>query len=131
EPIELWADKNTTMTILRNLVNNALKFTPEGGSVTISATEAAEFAEISVADTGVGMPADKLRTLFTLQDKKSTYGTSGEKGLGLGLQLVYEFVEMNNGKIEVRSKEGTGTTFIISLPLFDAKSVYKETDSAL
>ncbi|MEQ8629190.1 tetratricopeptide repeat-containing sensor histidine kinase [Ekhidna sp.] len=120
EDLELWSDKNTTMTILRNLVNNALKFTPEGGKVGIRADEDGEMAKIEIYDTGVGMPKDKLKKLFQLQDKKSTYGTSGEKGLGLGLQLVHEFMEMNNGKIEVTSEEGKGTTFTLWLPLFES-----------
>ncbi|WP_370090469.1 ATP-binding protein [Ekhidna sp.] len=120
--MELWSDKNTTMTILRNLVNNALKFTPEGGEVGIKASEENGMAKIEVYDTGVGMPKDKLKKLFQLQDKKSTYGTSGEKGLGLGLQLVHEFMEMNNGKIEVDSEEGKGTTFTLWLPLFEAEN---------
>jgi signal transduction histidine kinase len=120
ETLELWCDKNTTMTILRNLVSNALKFTPEGGKVGIRAHEDGEMAKIEVYDTGVGMPKDKLKKLFQLQDKKSTYGTSGEKGLGLGLQLVHEFMEMNNGKIEVASEEGVGTTFTLWLPLFES-----------
>ncbi|WP_258101779.1 ATP-binding protein [Marinoscillum pacificum] len=119
QPIYLWVDKNTTMTILRNLVNNALKFTPDGGSVTISASKNADQAVIEVIDSGVGIPQEKLKNLFQLQDKKSTYGTSGEKGLGLGLQLVYEFVEMNGGKIEVSSQELVGTTFTVTLPLYD------------
>lgn len=119
ESIYLWVDRNTTMTILRNLVNNALKFTPLGGEVSIIASHKGDFAIIRVEDTGVGIPQHKLKTLFRLQDKKSTYGTSGEKGLGLGLQLVYEFVEMNKGGIDVRSTEGKGTTFEIRLPLFE------------
>ena len=128
ENLELWCDKNTTMTILRNLVSNALKFTPEGGKVGIRADEDGEMAKIEIYDTGVGMPQDKLKKLFQLQDKKSTYGTSGEKGLGLGLQLVHEFMEMNNGKIEVTSEEGKGTTFTLWLPLFEAvgESVTKQ-----
>ncbi|WP_420318362.1 tetratricopeptide repeat-containing sensor histidine kinase [Ekhidna sp.] len=120
EDLKLWSDKNTTMTILRNLVNNALKFTPEGGDVGIRASEVNGMAKVEVYDTGVGMPKDKLKKLFQLQDKKSTYGTSGEKGLGLGLQLVHEFMEMNNGKIEVDSEEGRGTTFILWLPLYES-----------
>lgn len=117
----LWADKNTTMTILRNLVNNALKFTPEGGRVYISATRSNEMAQIRIEDTGVGIPRDKLKKIFRLQDKKSTYGTAGEKGVGLGLQLVYEFVGMNNGSITVESVEGKGTSFILELPLFELR----------
>ncbi|MFH6986019.1 tetratricopeptide repeat-containing sensor histidine kinase [Marinoscillum luteum] len=117
----LWADKNTTMTILRNLVNNALKFTPEGGQVTVSAQRDKQMVKIRVSDTGVGIPKEKMDSLFRLQDKKSTYGTSGEKGLGLGLQLVHEFIEMNGGSIEVESETGKGTTFVVSLPLFVEK----------
>ncbi|MEP0986960.1 tetratricopeptide repeat-containing sensor histidine kinase [Ekhidna sp.] len=120
ENLDLWSDKNTTMTILRNLMSNALKFTPEGGKVGVLASEQDGMAKIEVIDTGVGMPQDKLKKLFQLQDKKSTYGTSGEKGLGLGLQLVHEFMEMNNGKIEVSSEEGKGTTFTQWLPLFES-----------
>ncbi len=119
DDLHLWADKNTTMTILRNLTNNALKFTPEGGKVTISADVMEREVEIRVTDTGVGIAQEKLDSLFNLQAKKSTYGTQGEKGLGLGLQLVYEFLEMNGGSIHVDSKEGQGTTFILRLPLYN------------
>ncbi|WP_170148152.1 tetratricopeptide repeat-containing sensor histidine kinase [Marinoscillum furvescens] len=117
--IHLWADRNSTMTILRNLVSNALKFTPEGGSVRLSATCEREYAVITITDTGVGISQDKLQNLFRLQAKKSTYGTSGEKGLGLGLQLVHEFVEMNGGLIGVHSKEGEGTTFTVKIPVYE------------
>ena len=108
EGIVIWADRNMTMTILRNLTNNALKFTPEGGRVSLHAHEKEGVVEIAVRDTGVGIPKEKLDQLFTLGDKKSTYGTSGEKGLGLGLQLVYEFVELNNGTIKVESEPDQG-----------------------
>lgn len=121
EDIMLWADKNTTMTILRNLVNNALKFTESGGYVKISAEIQEHLAVISIIDNGVGIPQEKMQHLFRLQDQKSTYGTSGEKGLGLGLQLVHEFVEMNKGTIDVESTPDQGTTFTISLRLFEQK----------
>ena len=114
----IWADRNMTMTIFRNLLNNALKFTEEGGTVTLFAREADGYVSAGIRDTGVGIPREKLNQLFTLGDKKSTYGTSGEKGLGLGLQLVYEFIEINNGKIEVESEPGSGTVFLVSLPAF-------------
>jgi len=118
EETELWADRNTTMTIIRNLVNNSLKFTPEGGSVTVRAWRENDQAIIEVSDTGVGISAGKLENIFELQDKKSTYGTSGEKGLGLGLQLVQEFVILNQGQISVTSEEGKGTTFTVALPIY-------------
>ncbi|MEP2770928.1 MAG: ATP-binding protein [Fulvivirga sp.] len=120
--INLWADKNTSMTILRNLVNNALKFTKSGGEVKVAAEQHENMAVITVSDTGIGMSEDKIETLFQLQGTKSDFGTSGEKGLGLGLQLVYEFVELNNGTIEVQSEEGRGTQFTIQLPLFESVS---------
>lgn len=119
EEIYLWADRNTTMTILRNLVNNGLKFTMSGGKVGITAAPDGDYAAIKIYDTGLGMPKDKLKLLGHMRDVKSSYGTAGERGLGLGLQLVYEFVEMNNGRVEVESKEGIGTTFTVYLPLFD------------
>lgn len=112
----VFADKNMTDTIIRNLVNNALKFTPTCGTVTISAFADDQFTCISIKDTGLGIPEEKLISLFQLQDKKSTYGTSGEKGLGLGLQLVHEFIELNNGRIEVTSEVNQGTEFKIWLP---------------
>lgn len=120
--VMIYADRKMAETILRNLVNNALKFTPEDGTVSIGAKVENEMVHITVSDTGVGMPKDKLNNLFGLHAKKSTYGTSGEKGLGLGLQLVYEFVTTNNGRIEVSSDEGVGTIFHVYLPLFITES---------
>lgn len=123
--VTLLADRNAAQTVFRNLVNNALKFTPEGGKVSIEASSAKGMAIIKVIDTGVGMTREKADGLFQLGDSKSTYGTSGEKGVGLGLQLVYEFIRMNEGSIKVSSTEGVGTTFTVKLPLFqeDRKKV--------
>ena len=110
------ADRNTTQTILRNLVSNAIKFTPEGGTITLNALKNDPQVAIQVSDTGIGIPEDKLESLFSFNAKKSTFGTAGEKGLGLGLQLVYEFVSLNKGEIEVDSQVGKGTTFTVQLP---------------
>ncbi|MEP1095280.1 MAG: tetratricopeptide repeat-containing sensor histidine kinase [Cyclobacteriaceae bacterium] len=123
EEVELWADSNMTHTIVRNLVNNAVKFTPEEGTVTVRVKTADGFAEIAVSDTGIGIPKGKFEKLFGLHAKKSTYGTTGEKGLGLGLQLVHEFLEVNQGSISVESEEGRGTTFTVRLPLFSQEKV--------
>lgn len=128
DDVALWVDGNMAQTVIRNLVNNALKFTPEGGSVHVKVASTESMAEISVTDTGVGIPKEKLDKLFGLYAKKSTYGTTGEKGLGLGLQLVHEFLEVNNGIIQVESEEGKGTVFTVKFPRYetlDASSVLK------
>jgi signal transduction histidine kinase len=111
----LYVDKNSAMTIFRNLISNALKFTQEGGLVTVSAYYEDDFIAIRFTDTGMGMNKEKVDTLFKSQ-VQSTYGTSGEKGVGLGLQLVFDFVQLNHGNIEVGSEENVGTTFIVRLP---------------
>ncbi|MEP1034556.1 tetratricopeptide repeat-containing sensor histidine kinase [Ekhidna sp.] len=122
EAYHLMVDKNTTSTILRNLINNAIKFTNTGGQVKITAKADPDNRNctITITDNGVGIPREKLDGLFTLDETISTKGTLGETGLGLGLQLVYEFVSLNKGKIEAKSEQGKGTTFTISLPLASA-----------
>ena len=117
----VWADLNSTVTIFRNLIHNALKFTPEGGTITLTAQNTGDQVNISVSDTGIGMNNEKVKTLFDISNKaSSTYGTSGEKGIGLGLQLVNEFAKLNKGSVQVTSKEGSGSIFNVTLP---AKSV--------
>jgi two-component system NtrC family sensor kinase len=111
-----FADQNTTETIVRNLTSNALKFTSENGCVTIKAENNGECVLVTVQDTGVGIPAEKMQSLFSLQENKSTYGTQGEKGLGLGLQLVDEFTKMNGGTLTVESVEGKGSAVSFPLP---------------
>ena len=115
----IWADKNITSTIIRNLISNSLKFTPEGGQVSILVEEKNRTASIVIRDSGVGIPEYKLKTLFNGQSDESTYGTAGEKGLGLGLQLVHEFVGMIGGKISVESQINTGTSFKFTVPKYE------------
>ena len=102
---------------MRNLVNNAIKFTPAKGSVTIDAARNGDWAEIEVSDTGVGISADRVARLFRLDEKTSTVGTFGETGTGLGLHLCKELVERQGGRIPVESTEGEGSIFRLSLPL--------------
>ena len=116
--LHMWVDKNMTLTVFRNLVNNALKFTEEGGVIEITVEEGSNYMIFKVIDSGVGIPKDKLKSLFQMGGSQASFGTAGEKGLGLGLQLVNEFVALNRGTIEVESEVGVGTTFIISLPKF-------------
>ena len=110
------ADENSLQLILRNLVSNALKFTGEGGVVRISGTQQNGQVRLSVTDTGLGIPADKINTLFTLNRQGSSKGTDGERGTGLGLALTKEFVERNGGSIAIDSEPGKGTVCRFTLP---------------
>lgn len=110
------ADKNSLMTILRNLVSNALKFTHNDGAVNITAEKIGSNFFIEVSDNGVGIKPDRQESIFTINDSKSTWGTAKEKGLGIGLSLVYEFVKMNKGEITIDSIEGLGSTFKFNIP---------------
>ena len=110
-------DRSMMGTVLRNLLNNALKFTAPGGRVLVSASQKGESVEIIVRDTGTGMSQEQLENLFRIDAKPvSTQGTSGEKGSGLGLILCKEFVEKNGGMIRAESVAGEGSSFFISLP---------------
>ncbi len=123
QPMYVWVDTNALFTILRNLTNNALKFTPINGEVFIDAQAEGEHILVQVADNGVGMSEEKIEALFHHKENERTWGTSGEKGVGLGLQLVSEFVKRSNGSIKVVSTEGKGTIFEILLPAYDEKLV--------
>jgi signal transduction histidine kinase len=114
-----FADKNLIRTVLRNLISNAVKFTPPGGEVKVNASTSTkgDWLEVSVSDTGVGINAEDITGLFRIDVKKSTRGTAKEKGTGLGLILCKEFVEKNNGSIKVTSTPGKGSCFTFTLPV--------------
>jgi len=114
----VFADLNMFQTIIRNLVSNAVKFTPNGGRITIDASIHNEtMLKISVSDTGIGMSPNLLNRLFRLDESANRKGTNNEPSTGLGLLLCKEFVEKNNGKIWVESQEGKGSTFYFTIPL--------------
>ena len=116
-------DRNMISTVLRNLLNNALKFTKSGGRVTISAHKLKAkknekpFAKIVVEDTGIGIKKTVLDKLFHFEENLSTPGTDFEHGTGLGLVLCKDFIEKNNGEIWVESEVNKGSRFSYSLPL--------------
>lgn len=114
--LKLYADPQMIETVIRNLLNNAIKFTPENGHVEISALKLDNYIKISIKDSGVGLSEDDLQNLFKIDSKVKRKGTNQEDGSGLGLILCQEFVEMNNGSISVISSPGKGSTFIITLP---------------
>jgi len=111
-----FADNNLLETTLRNLINNAIKFTPSGGFILVKARKELNVITISVSDSGIGMTQEQIETLFNLEKTQSKDGTNGEKGSGLGLILCKEFVEKNNGFITVESQVGKGSTFSFTLP---------------
>jgi two-component system sensor histidine kinase/response regulator len=114
-----FADNNHVLLVFQNLIGNAIKFTKEGGNITISATQQDKdnMVIVAVQDTGVGMAENVCKKIFGSSEIFTTQGTAGEKGTGLGLMLCKEFIEKNNGKIWVESTEGIGTTFYFSLPI--------------
>ncbi|GAA5031589.1 hypothetical protein GCM10011506_20390 [Marivirga lumbricoides] len=114
--LHVHADKETLSTIFRNLISNSIKFTYSGGSVNLSATSSKEMVEINVVDNGTGIEEEKLNKLFVLDDSKITSGTNEEKGTGLGLILVKDFVLMNHGTIEIESNINQGSVFSIKIP---------------
>ena len=110
------ADNDMLKTIVRNFMSNAVKFSPEDSTIEISVTTPdADFAKISVRDHGVGIAADRIGSIF--HKGETTYGTGGEEGSGLGLQLCQDFARKIGGDVTVESAEGEGSTFSVLVPL--------------
>ena len=111
-----YADLHMTETILRNIISNAIKFTPEFGLILLSFENSGDDILVKVKDTGVGMDDKQISKLFKLDQTHSTIGTAGERGTGLGLMLCKELVEKQGGKIWIESTINSGTTFYFTLP---------------
>jgi signal transduction histidine kinase len=111
-----WVDVNMIRTVLRNLLTNAIKFTPQNGYVTVGLTENEESGIVTVQDNGIGMEKEKLSTLFNMDTSHKTKGTDKEPGTGLGLILCKEFIERHGGSLEVESEPGKGSKFRVVLP---------------
>ena len=115
DPLKVHADNDMLKTVLRNFMSNAIKFSPENSTIQILMANEGEFARVSVKDEGVGIAADRLDTIF--HKGETTYGTGGEEGSGLGLQLCQDFARKNGGDCYVESVEGQGSTFSFTVPL--------------
>jgi signal transduction histidine kinase len=114
--LAVYGDKAMIDTIIRNLVSNALKFTPQGGTIIISVEADHKGVKVSVADSGVGMLKSIMEKLFRIDVNCSTYDTQGEKGTGLGLILCKDFIKQHGGKIGVESEPGKGSKFHFTIP---------------
>lgn len=111
----VFADREMTQTIIRNFVANAIKFTPSGGTIRVELRQEKEFQEIDVIDTGIGIPPEKQKNLFT-NNVELMRGTEGEKGSGLGLLICKELAERQGGFVGVESELGKGSRFFLRLP---------------
>ena len=114
--LNVTADIQMVKTILRNLINNAIKYTNVNGEIIIDANEVNQYVEIAIKDNGIGISAENQRKLFKIDAFHSTPGTHDEKGTGLGLLLCKEFVELHGGNIRIESEAGKGSRFAFTLP---------------
>ena len=125
--VEVYADRKMVETILRNLISNAIKYTPGRGEVSISAKKNDEKVEITVSDSGIGISPEQIATLFKIDEHQNGTGPDKEMGTGIGLILCKEFVNKNNGKIWVESRMGEGSKFIFSLPVIKVENNWRKT----
>ena len=104
-----WLDKDKMDSILKNLISNALKYTPEGGSVHIYTAETEDYWSVEVKDTGIGIPSSEQKKLFKIHFRGSNAINSKVTGSGIGLLLVWKLVHLHKGKINFTSTEGKGS----------------------
>jgi PAS domain S-box-containing protein len=119
--LHLFSDKNMINTILRNLLSNAVKYTHKNGTVVVRISKTRKNVIVTVRDSGIGIPKEKVATLFRIDNSLSSPGTAKEQGTGLGLKLCKEFTERMGGRIWVDSEEGKGSEFKFSIPLSSNK----------
>jgi C4-dicarboxylate-specific signal transduction histidine kinase len=117
--IQVYADKNMVQTVFRNIISNAIKFTPEGGQIKVDIKKEKARIIVSVSDTGCGIKQEELPLLFRLDTDTRLIGTGNNKGTGLGLILSCELMKQNKGDIWAESEFGKGSTFFIAIPRLD------------
>ncbi len=113
----VYADQNMIKTVLRNLLSNAIKFTNPGGKISIETHATDAKVTTKVIDTGIGIPKEKINSLFQVKSSTSTTGTAGEQGTGLGLIICKEFIDQNRGEIWVDKSDQEGSVVCFSLPV--------------
>ena len=124
------ADRRALKQIFLNLLSNAVKFTPDTGKITVRVTKTSGHARISISDTGIGIPQEKLKNLGRPFEQVQNQFTKNHKGSGLGLAISRSLVEMHGGCFTIKSKEEEGTTVICKLPLKPAKPIEEATSQA-
>lgn len=117
DELVIHADEKMLTSVVRNLISNAIKFTPKHGKIIVNAIKNGSCVDITVLDTGIGMSQLTIEKLFKMETSFSTRGTGNEKGSGLGLLLCKEFVEKHGGTISVESEDGKGSRFKVSIPI--------------
>ncbi|HNW50950.1 MAG TPA: tetratricopeptide repeat-containing sensor histidine kinase [Prolixibacteraceae bacterium] len=117
QPMEVFADYSMLETVMRNLVHNSIKFTPQGGNITLSASIHNGWLQTAISDTGVGIEKENLAKLFQIDSNVKTRGTNNENGTGLGLVICKEFINYHKGEIWVESTLGKGSVFHFSIPV--------------
>ena len=115
---DVYADKDMIKLVLRNLISNAIKFTPDNGTIKVTTRIADERVYISVRDSGTGLSSKEINKILS-KEYFTKYGTAGEKGSGLGLMLCREFIEKNSGTLAIESQQDAGSTFTFCLAMYN------------
>lgn len=116
---QLYADRSMLGVVFRNLVSNAIKYTPEGGKINISSSSIGNEVSITIRDSGIGMTPEKKDSLFQFGKIESMEGTSGESGTGFGLLICKEFIDRHQGRIDVESSPNKGSSIVVTFPALD------------
>ena len=111
-----WIDRNHLKIGIRNILHNALKFTPKEGEISIEGNVDGSDSVLVIKDSGIGMNEDQIHSILSKEVQVSSSGTAGELGTGLGLSLSLELLEKNHCKVEIQSQKGLGTTIKIRIP---------------
>ncbi len=125
-PNNIYIDPDKMIQVLTNLISNAIKYTPEKGSIDVKLKDKEGETEISVSDNGMGIAKEDLPKVFGKFQQFDRHPGAGTKGTGLGLAICRQLVEMHNGRIAVKSKPNEGSTFTVSLPKMDVEEIFKE-----